>query len=821
MAYRPIVYNDAAATFQVVSGATACQVIGARRLPNGLENPDLFNIAYSPSTRTLGISYGAGAAVWVDGTKVDKSGAETSLAHANISRKYYFYYTYGGVLTVSSTPWDLLAVAPLAVVYYNATLASAVIFDERHSATVGLDEGTHKYLHDTQGTQLLGGFGISGYTLNSSGASSLSYAVAAGTIADEDVLRNCAELVDDGPYRVFWRAGASGEWTWSDTSVTGIIEGGTGSSIVYNRWNGTAWVQTEITGLSKWVNYYVVVLPEISGAYRTCVVMGQVLHNSLSAATFEDPTSISGLGELAEEGVILYKMTYQRTSSSPSNARLVKVQFIGASLITVVNELALRSHSGLLDRSVSDAHPASSVAVSADVFTNVLSGLSTPTTQKALEVLDAVVIDNTDGAETKKSPSVAAMKTYVAGNSGSSSADNVSVDDSTFSKVLGSLSAPANVQKALKVLDSVVLNDTSGDETLQAPSIAAMKTYVATHGGSGGTAAEDINIDDSTFIAVLGSLPDPNAQEAFKVLDTVVLNTTSGNETLQAPSVSATKTLLGAHTGATSNAHTAGAISVNTSTFTGVLGGITPATAQNALKVLDTVVIDSTAGDETLQAPSVSAMKNYVSSHGGGGGGPIDDSGFVGVLGDLPEPTAQAAFEVLDLVVLNSTSGNQTLQAPSIAAMKSYVAAATGSRLEIPEVAGETFEANKTHVVRYSGTLSRVYKATKLTTTANGFWAIGVLQTTTEIAAGDPCVIVTIGEINLKSGDPLLSTGSAGSPLFLGDGGTFSELAPGSGLAAGTEYASCVIGNIKFRSGTPQNTVIFVRPLQYFGTDVA
>lgn len=95
-------------------------------------------------------------------------------------------------------------------------------------------------------------------------------------------------------------------------------------------------------------------------------------------------------------------------------------------------------------------------------------------------------------------------------------------------------------------------------------------------------------------------------------------------------------------------------------------------------------------------------------------------------------------------------------------------------------IAGETFEANKTFIVRMaiSGeTAGRVYKADKAAGAPGSetftIFAIGVAQNTTgtAISAGDSIVVTKLGEVTLQSADTAFGIGRLGYPLYLGSAG--------------------------------------------------
>jgi len=111
----------------------------------------------------------------------------------------------------------------------------------------------------------------------------------------------------------------------------------------------------------------------------------------------------------------------------------------------------------------------------------------------------AAVINNTNGNETTQAASVSALKSYVA-----SSSPVLSVNDLTGTVVLTTTEITEGTNQYFtnsRARNAAVLNSTAGSETTQAPSVSAMKAYVAANTISGvvryGTSPMTSNV--STF----------------------------------------------------------------------------------------------------------------------------------------------------------------------------------------------------------------------------------------------------------------------------------------------------------------------------------
>lgn len=355
---------------------------------NGVDDASLFTVSYSTTTRQFTVTYSAGAKFYVSGVTYTKTGSEVSAAHANISGQYFLYYNSSGVLTIADTDWNIMTTVPVAVVYYNAATAKAVHFVELHpGGSTSMSSATHAYNHRTNGTQIVNGFAIADYIAPSGNVlSNIQYSVEGGVIADEDLFHNISALPKLGTsgqtIRVYYRSGANGDWVWDDTSTSGLLNNGT--SFYANTWNGTAWELTPQTTDNKYLNYFLVTVPDNDNTKRIAVVMGQTIHSTLAAAQSEEPNGgISGWSNFTVEYVFFARLTYQRAASSNTfNAILASVQALRSNNIINLSGFSPSDHQSLSGRSSSGAHPSSAISFPPS------GNLSATTVQAALIELD-------------------------------------------------------------------------------------------------------------------------------------------------------------------------------------------------------------------------------------------------------------------------------------------------------------------------------------------------------------------------------------------------------------------------------------------------
>jgi hypothetical protein len=334
----------------------ALDALGAETIFNGIENAALWALSYSAANRQLTITLSTGAAYTVGGVRYPLSaGTVTTTAHANTTGLWFFYYdgTNSGALTVSSSSWNLITTAPIALVYYNATNVAAILFNELHPGVKGMGPAAHLNLHTTRGTQLLSGGVPSGYTLATTGLANTSYAISAGSIADEDLILSTTAQAQGGAntYQIMYQTGTSASpvWNWVEDAEGGIYTNGTNP--YYNQLTGGSWQLTAITANATYYNYWVMAVPAYS-APQFIIIMGSATYTTLAAAeaaTFA--TEVPNISQFTAEGIVLYQMTYERNNGdgAPGNSTLQAVSKVTASLISVGGNSGTVSSVGLTD----------------------------------------------------------------------------------------------------------------------------------------------------------------------------------------------------------------------------------------------------------------------------------------------------------------------------------------------------------------------------------------------------------------------------------------------------------------------------------------
>ena len=277
----------------------------------------------------------------------------------NVTNLYYIYYNSAGVLTVSTTFWDLSSTIPIATVYYNSSLAEGQVGDERHG--LSMDWATHTYLHLTVGTRYQSGFGAS-YT-------NTTFSIDSGIIWDEDIKHSISAQTQT---RILYRSGSNWVWTTKGTSYYYS----SGGNIYYDN----AGVLTPASS-----NNYVAYWAFATNDPDTPIIhiMGQrqdvLLANARTNNTYE---SLSFLNLPFPEFKILYRIIV-RNDATPYE----EIQDLRSVSNVPSGTYVATDHNVLTNRTAANSHPASAIATDTTNFNGILSSAD-DTVQKALDTID-------------------------------------------------------------------------------------------------------------------------------------------------------------------------------------------------------------------------------------------------------------------------------------------------------------------------------------------------------------------------------------------------------------------------------------------------
>lgn len=396
------------------------------------------SLSYNEATRTVTITpTGSAFDLYVQGVKYSKTGAQ-SLAHGAAQGGHFIYYDATGALVTSQTQWNLDQCAPVAYVFWDATNARGICMYETHHA--GRDVWAHERLHAVDGTQVISGFAAAGYTLATTSDAAISYSIASGIVADEDLRTTTDALADTGPYTILYRTGVNGDWVITRGNTIPVLQAA--NSLQYNQFTGATWQLTAHANATFGV-YWVFAVPALSGSGQQIVIVpGQATYATLTLAQAASVAGLSWGTMPFQEIAPLYQviMQFRTAYAGTARCRIESINRVVGSraTITAVTQTAHGALTGLSDL---DAHPASSI-------TNTPAGnLVATTVQDAINEID-----------TEKAPLESPTFT------GTTTIDTADINGGTIDgTVIGGTSKAAGGFTDLTVTGNTTLGDAAAD----------------------------------------------------------------------------------------------------------------------------------------------------------------------------------------------------------------------------------------------------------------------------------------------------------------------------------------------------------------------
>ena len=361
----------------------------------GFVDPHGLTVSYNSTNRTITITHATEIIYLFRNKKISLGTSYTTSAHdSTLDKRYYLYFDDAGV-----DHWqDSFPGFENGVYAAQANYYSAYKFGIREVHGL-MDWQVWEHLHRNQGTYKLSGGAITEITIDSSTSlDNLRPAVSQAVIIDEDLPTTVPSLADNSTYmRVHFDTGSA-------VFTSGVdIFPQNGTTMQYNQNPITGTALSIVSAINRWVNVYGCAVPVTadaeSQAYRFLWFLGQVEHTSLAAAQSESFTSLY-TGDLTAtilpEIVPITQITFIRRAGATATYNVqvdvtpVAIAGTRNSLISVSGAIPT-SHAGLLDRTLTDQHPASSISNTAYV------DMTTTDVQSSLEYLYDKVTYQIDG----------------------------------------------------------------------------------------------------------------------------------------------------------------------------------------------------------------------------------------------------------------------------------------------------------------------------------------------------------------------------------------------------------------------------------------
>ena len=287
-------------------------------------------LAFDGGTLELTITpTGDSFSLWFMGVEY-RTGAK-ALTVDSTAGLHFIYFDSTFTLQQSMDPWDLLETIPVATVFWNGSVGA--MSDERHNSTRDLD--WHIWAHTTVGTRYR-----SGLTFANVGGTPDTFAVASGTIADEDIEFN---IDAQTTCRTWYQNGAS-TYTFPDAASSTAFIWNSGTSRAQYPDSSNSYTLTDFNS-ARYFNVWVYAATDMDVPVYTFTetfASGTGGYTTIAGARAVGIPDLSNLG-LSPEIKLLYRVIYRgdgtfqeqtdyRTSSSLPSGSIATPTAISVSL---------------------------------------------------------------------------------------------------------------------------------------------------------------------------------------------------------------------------------------------------------------------------------------------------------------------------------------------------------------------------------------------------------------------------------------------------------------------------------------------------------
>lgn len=262
------------------------------------DTPDS-TLSFNTGTKIFSIApVGASFNVYSNGTKFSKTTETVNLSSGWISNTlYYLYFTNAGVLSYSTTDWDISSDnISICTIFWNGTSSSPIIGEERHSFK--RTSKWHEWVHENIGSQIRSAdFGLT--TITSS-----STVIASGVLSDEDIHFPISIQTDS--LLIVYSSGSGITYDSTLSAVSAKINAG---ALQYDN----AGTLTNVTD-GYFVRNFIMVTNSSFGPITCRISQGQYL-NINDARDSNPPTSLAGIANESRE---IYSVIWQNIGGTPT-----------------------------------------------------------------------------------------------------------------------------------------------------------------------------------------------------------------------------------------------------------------------------------------------------------------------------------------------------------------------------------------------------------------------------------------------------------------------------------------------------------------------
>lgn len=281
----------------------------------GFEDNDNISVAGDSAARTVTLTRTGGLTYYISGKRFTQSSPYVTPAHgADTAQVYFCTFDSSGVFSWSTTPFDFKTQGMVAIARYNAAESAWIYTREVHGLT--MDWRTHETIHNTIGTWLKSGGGLTSATYSVQPASPANAdntpGVDSAVIVDED-LNSTINAWIQGTYTTL--RFVSSVATYDNAATLPFRVTGT-----YPNINTGGTTETE-TATGRYFNVYAVLVPMTSEAasqkYRVLWVQPQTAYLTTASAQAEQFASLNlgNLGTAFQEYVPVRRITFETNAS--------------------------------------------------------------------------------------------------------------------------------------------------------------------------------------------------------------------------------------------------------------------------------------------------------------------------------------------------------------------------------------------------------------------------------------------------------------------------------------------------------------------------
>lgn len=260
----------------------------------GVNSIDESTIGVTGSTFTISPVSGTWG-LWLGGEMINKG--EESIALTEAIGLVFIYYNSDGVLSQSTDPWDIAAVAaPIAIAYWDGT--QWWLGEERHAARNTVARLHHKMMHLSIGSRYDRNGGLGGTFDNT------SFTITAGSTFDEDIRNSMTEKTE---CRLLYRNASNQAVCQLAVTTPYAVNAG---ALQYDNGSGTL----QNVGASQHVVNWIYKTNDPD--YPIYIIVGQATYNTVALA--RDSAQVLPPNIDTREWVLLYSVIYKNVGGTPT-----------------------------------------------------------------------------------------------------------------------------------------------------------------------------------------------------------------------------------------------------------------------------------------------------------------------------------------------------------------------------------------------------------------------------------------------------------------------------------------------------------------------